>query len=173
MGKNKETDILKSEIKSMLNNIVGEDLAKNIFEANFPEPIRNYKPGKILTFKQLKALPEGTIIHIYYLDEDGNLREDGFQKLHKGSGDEWGAGAFPFPIEDLKDEDLLEDCDNSGWTFTIREATKLSTAEFKKIEKQREKNERASELIDKMREGEDLTKEEKKELKKLTGIRVD
>lgn len=84
MGKNKETDILKSEIKSMLNNIVGEDLAKNIFEANFPEPIRNYKPGKILTFKQLKALPEGTIIHIYYLDEDGNLREDGFQKLHKG-----------------------------------------------------------------------------------------
>ena len=36
--------------------------------------------------------------------------------------------------------------------------------------KQREKNERAKELIEKMRDGENLTKDEKKELKKLTGI---
>jgi len=164
---------LKKEIKSMLGNIVGEELGKEIFEANFPEPIINYKPGNILTFKQLKELQEDTIIHILYYDEDDNLREDGFQELSKYSDEEFSAGAFPFPMDDHDDDnELIEKRDNSGWTFTIREAIKVSAAEFKKLEKQREKNERALELIEKMRDGEKLTKEEKKELKKLTGIIV-
>jgi hypothetical protein len=163
---------LKKEIGSMLNNIVGEDLGKKIFEANFPEPIVNYKPGDILTFKQVKELPEGTIIHILYFDEDDNEREDGFQKLSKDEDcEEYSAGAFPFPMNEHEDDgDLIENADNSGWTFTIREAIKISKAEFQKREKQREKNERAKELIEKMRDGENLTKDEKKELKKLTGI---
>lgn len=163
----------KKEIKSMLNNIVGDELSQQIFEANFPEPIVNYKPGNILSFKQIKDLPEKTIIHIYYLDEDGELREDGFQELYKSSADEFSAGAFPFPMNEHKDDnELIENRDNSGWTFTIREAIKISKAEFQKREKQREKNERATDLIEKMRDGEKLTKEEKKELKKLTGIIV-
>lgn len=170
--KKEEAQKYKKEIKSMLNNIVGEDLAKNIFESTFPEPIKNYKAGKILTFKELKELPKGSVIHIYYLDEDGELREDGFQKLSKDSEDEWSAGAYPFPVEGLQDDDELKDCDNSGWTFTIREAIKVSPTEFKKIEKQREQNEIARELIEKMRDGEDLTKEAKKQLKKITGIIV-
>jgi len=47
---------MKEEINKMLNNIVGEDLAKKIFEANFPEPIINYASGDILTFKEIKEL---------------------------------------------------------------------------------------------------------------------
>jgi len=164
---------LKKEIKSMLGNIVGEELGKEIFEANFPEPIINYKAGNILTFKQIKELPEDTVIHILYYDEDDNLREDGFQKLSKDEdGEEWSAGAFPFPTKRLKDDELIDRCDNSDWTFTIREAIKVSAAEFKKLEKQREKKERALELLEKMQDGEKLLKEEKKELQKITGIRI-
>jgi hypothetical protein len=33
----------KKEIKSMLNNVVGEDLGKKIFDANFPEPTKEEK----------------------------------------------------------------------------------------------------------------------------------
>lgn len=157
----------------MLGNIVGEELGQEIFEANFPEPIVNYKPGSILSFKQVKELPEKTIIHIFYLDEDGELREDGFQKLYKHSESEFSAGAFSFPMDEHKsDDELIDRCDNCGWEFTVREAIKISKAEFQKREKQREKDERASELIEKMRDEEKLTKEEKKELKKLTGIIV-
>jgi cobyric acid synthase len=164
----------KKEIKSMLNKIVGEDLGEKIFEANFPEPIKNYKAGNILTFKQIKELPEGTIIHINYFDEDDNEREDGFQKLSKDEEcEEYSAGAFPFPTNEHDDDnDLIENADNSGWTFTIREAIKVSATEFKKIEKQRADNHMAIELINKLRDGEALTKEEKKILKKTTGIRV-
>lgn len=155
----------------MLGNIVGEELGQKIFEANFPEPIVNYKPGDILSFKQIKELPEKTIVHIFYLDEDGELREDGFQELYKSSEDEFSAGAFPFPMDEHKDDsELIEKRDNCGWKFTIREAIRIPKAEFQKREKQREKNERASELIERMRDGEKLTKEEKKELKKITGI---
>jgi len=60
---------MKEEINKMLNNIVGEDLAKKIFEANFPEPIINYASGDILTFKEIKELPEGTVIYLHYVDD--------------------------------------------------------------------------------------------------------
>ena len=159
---------LKKEIKKSLTKIVGEDLGNKIFEANFPKPIVNYKSGKILTFKEIRELPEGTVIHIYYTDEDDHLRENGFQKLHKDkSGEEFSAGAFPFPMNKHEsDDELIKDAENSGWHFTIREAIKVSSSEFKKIEKQRQINERAMELLEKIRDGEKLTKEEKKELKK-------
>lgn len=158
---------LKKEIKKSLTKIVGEDLGNKIFEANFPKPIINYKSGKILTFKELKELPEDTVIHIYYTDEDGNERENGFQKLSKYDEEEFSAGAFPFPMNKHEsDDELIKDAENSGWNFTIREAIRVSSSEFKKLEKQRQINERAIELLDKIRDGEKLTKEEKKELKK-------
>lgn len=158
---------LKKEIKKSLKNVVGEDLAKKIFEANFPKPIVNYKAEKILTFKELKELPEDTVIHIYYTDEDGNERENGFQKLSKYDEKEFSAGAFPFPMNKHEsDDELIENAENSDWNFTIREAIKVSSSEFKKIEKQRQINKRAIDLLDKIRDGEKLTKEEKKELKK-------
>ena len=51
---------LKKSIQQSLHKIVGEDLGNQIFEANFPKPIVNYKPGKILTFKEIRELPEDT-----------------------------------------------------------------------------------------------------------------
>jgi len=130
---------MKGEIKNMLTDIVGEDLGQQIFEANFPKPIDGYMPGKILTFAELKQLPEGAVIHIHYLDEDGEEREDGFQKLSKHSDDEWSGGAFPFPIDELKDDTLLDRFDNSGWTFTIREALPAKKGEYAEMKKKQRK----------------------------------
>ena len=91
-----------------------------------PNPnIKGYKKGNILTLKKLKALKEGTVIHLHYIDEDENVRTNGFHKLTKNSPDEYGTeDGFPIPLEkgNLEDDDILKDCDNSGWTFTIREA---------------------------------------------------
>lgn len=158
---------LKKEIKKSLTNLVGEDLGKKIFEANFPKPIINYRSGKILTFKELKELPDDTVIHIYYTDEDDNVREDGFQKLSKEDKDEFCGGGFTIPMtKHESDDDLIENAENSGWHFTIREAIKVSSSEFKKIEKQYKINQRAIKLLDKLRDGKKLTKEEKKDLKK-------
>ena len=155
----------------MLGSVVGEDLGKQIFEANFPEPIINYKAGKVLTFRELKELPEGTIIHINYVDEDNELREDGFQKLSKCSDEEYSGGGFPIPMDEHEnDDELIEGRDNCDWTFTIREAIKISNAEYLKLEKQGEQNRRAIELLGKMQDGEKLSKEERKELKKITGL---
>jgi len=158
----------KKEIKSMLGNIVGEDLAKDIFEANFPEPIEGYLPGSILTLAELRALPDGTVIHIHYIDEDGNEREDGFQKLSKYSDDEWSAGAFPFPIDEIKEDELIDRCDNSGWTFTIRMAVPGKKGEYAAIQKKKRttlKNlDKLQELYRKIQHTTDKVK--KKELKK-------
>ena len=158
----------KKEIKSMLDNIVGEDLAKQIFEANFPEPIDGYLPGRILTLAELRELPDGTVIHIRYLDEDGNEREDGFQKLSKDDSEEWSAGAFPFPIRNLKEDELIDRCDNSGWEFTIRMAVPGKKGEYAAIQKKKRttlKNlEKMQELHWKIQDTTDKVK--KKELKK-------
>lgn len=113
----------KKEIKNMLGKILPEETAEQIFEANFPKPIKGYKPGKILNFKELKELSEGSIIHIYYLDDDGEVSEDGFHPLNKHSEEEWSAGSVhPFPINKLKDDTLIQNIDNCDWSFTIREA---------------------------------------------------
>ena len=130
---------MKKEIKEMLTGIVGEDLGQQIFDANFPEPLDGYMPGNILTFAELKALPEGTVIHVLYFDEDGEEREDGFQTLSKGSDSEWSAGAFPFPIDELKDDQLIEKCDNSGWTFTLRAALPAKKGEYVEMKKKQRK----------------------------------
>lgn len=116
-------DDYKNEIKNMLGKILPEEKANDIFEANFPKPIKGYKPGKILSFKELKELPEGSIIHIYYLNEDGEVSEDGFHPLNKHSEEEWCAGgAHPFPVDKLQDDTLIKNIDNCDWLFTIREA---------------------------------------------------
>lgn len=164
---------LKKEIKSILTNIVGEDLGSKIFKANFPKPIINYKRGKVFTFKELKELPSETMIHIYYLDEDNFIREDGFHKLCKNSIEEYSGGGFSFPMDEYEDEnELVKDQDNCDWTFTISEAIKISKSEYDNIQKEKEKSIRAIELIEKLQNKELLTKEEKKELKKITGINI-
>lgn len=159
---------MKKAIKGMLNNIVGEELGEKIFEANFPKPIEGYMPGEILTLAELRVLPEDTVIHIHYLDEDGEEREDGFQKLSKDSETEWSAGAFPFPIDELKEEDELRKCDNGGWTFTIREAIPAKKGEYETMKKNQRKIlnalEKMRSLYDKIQNEKDKTK--KKELKK-------
>ena len=91
-----------------------------------------YLPGKILTFKELKGLKIYTIIHIHYLDEYDYVRVSDFYMLSKDCDQEWSAGGFPFPIRDLENNTLLKNCDNSGWSFMIREAIKSKKGVYKK-----------------------------------------
>lgn len=159
---------MRKAINNMLTDIVGEDLGQKIFEANFPDEITGYKPGKVLTLGELRLIPVGTIIHIYYTDEDGELRENGFQKLSKDSEEEWSAGAFPFPIDELTDDQELKDCDNSGWTFTIREALVDKKGEYaKRMAMMDTADELLEEMKDTLEEIEETSdKVKKKELKK-------
>jgi hypothetical protein len=91
-----------------------------------PNPnIKGYKKGNVVTVKKLRSMKEGTVIHLHYLDEDGTERTNGFHKLTKDSPDEYGTeDGFPIPLEKngMEEDDILKDCDNSGWTFTVREA---------------------------------------------------
>lgn len=136
----KKKDMLDS-ISGMLGNIVGEEKGREIFEANFgPNPHDSFMPGKILTWSELKALPEGTIIHILYKDEDGEVSEDDFHPLGKDEDmEEWNAGgSFPFPVDELKDEDRIENIDNCGHAFTIREAIPAKKGEFAALRKRQD-----------------------------------
>jgi hypothetical protein len=158
---------MKKEIKNMLTNVVGEELGQKIFDANFPEPLDGYMPGRVLKLKELKTLPENTVIYVKYLDEDGNERENGFLRLSKHDDEEYSADGFSFPIKDLKDEDLLENCDNCGWSFTVREAVPAKRGEFFKLQKKKEETldilEQMQELCREIDECSDKAK--KKELK--------
>lgn len=126
---------MKKEIKNMLGNILDPETADSIFNNMFPEPITGYKKGKIYTFGELKNLPDDTIVHIYYTDEDGELRADDFLELGKFDEDEYYAGAFPFPVKGLTNDTLMENLNNSDWTFTIREAIPVKSSAKKPIKK--------------------------------------
>lgn len=156
----------KNEIKNMLGKILPEDKAEQIFEANFPMTIKGYKPGKILTFKELKELQEGSIIHIYYLDDDGEVSEDGFYPLNKHSDVEWYAGGVhPFPIDKLQDDMLIKQIDNCDWSFTIREAILDEKYDH---ESTKQKRKMAQELLSELTElAKEMTdnKERKKEIR--------
>jgi hypothetical protein len=69
----------------------------------------------------LKETKEGTILHIYY-DENGLERWNDFGKFEKEFDDEWCIDGINFPIDDLTDDTLLDQCPNCSWEFTIREA---------------------------------------------------
>lgn len=83
----------------------------------------DYIRGKVLTLGELKQIPNEGVIHIYYVDEDDNLRANEFKYLYKDKDNkEFSAEDYPFPVKKLSDDSLLDNVYNSGWHFTIREA---------------------------------------------------
>lgn len=135
----------------MLSDLVGKDKGNDIFDANFPESLDGYMPGEILTFAQLKDKTEGTIIHILYKDEDGDVSADGFYPLYKDKEcKEWSAGgSFPFPVDDLSDDDLIKTIDNCGYDFTISEALPAKKGDFAKLrEGQQQYRDVLTEMLD-------------------------
>ena len=119
---------MKNQIAEMLTNVLGEDAAKEVFNNNIlSHSLTGYKKGKILTFGELKMLPNGTILNIVYKDEYSN-KSSTFDKLYKGepgeeSTKEWCVGgSYPFPIDELKDDTLIKDIPNCDEFFTIYEA---------------------------------------------------
>jgi hypothetical protein len=117
---------MKKEIKNNLTNLVGEKTSDKILDDMFPPEVTGYKKGKILTLGQLKALPNNSIIHVYYIDEDDHVRANEFLKYVSDGADFYGTSdGFCFPFDNNeKDNTLIEKIDNCGWTFTIREAIK-------------------------------------------------
>lgn len=79
------------------------------------------KKGNILTVGQLKLMPKNSIIHLLYIDNDGQLRNNGFVKFsgYDGNDELCTICGFTMPINGLKDNDLLENINNSGWRFTV------------------------------------------------------
>ena len=124
----KNTKKMTEASYDILKDIVGAGDASEIMKNMSPEPIAGYKKGKILTVGELKKLPANTIIHLWYEDEDGQLRNDDFVKLdgYKDGDDEVFAGGWSMPIEGCSDNELVECLDNSGWEFTVREAIKIN-----------------------------------------------
>lgn len=83
------------------------------------------KTGKILTFKELKETPEGTILHIYY-GENGLETWNEFGRFEKEFEDEWCISGINFPIDTFTDDTLLDQCPNERLDFTIREAVEIN-----------------------------------------------
>lgn len=80
-----------------------------------------YTKGDIMTVAEAKALRAKDIIHLFYRDEDGGVRNNDFSVI--SSIDEDGvctSEGFWFPLRNLSDDELLSNVDNSGWTFTVR-----------------------------------------------------
>lgn len=116
-------DTYLTEITRLLPNSVTEQESIEILNTMISVPISNYTKGKILTVGEIKKLPNETIIHIWYEDEHGVLREDGFDRLYEYDGNDEMItyGGYTIPLEHHKNSELIENFDNCGWTFTVRE----------------------------------------------------
>jgi len=86
--------------------------------------LNGYKKGKVLTVGELKSLPENSVIHLYYIDDDNNLRKNDFVTFcgYDGNDELCTTDGFTMPVDGCKEDELIEDFDNCGWTFTVCEA---------------------------------------------------
>jgi len=113
----------KKDVKTLLNKVVGKDLAQEIFTANFNySPPKDYVKGEVMTVKEFKSLLHGAVFHLLYYDEDGQLRENGFQELlkQKDLNNMTTKDGYSMPLDGHKPSEKIEKFDNSGWTFTVR-----------------------------------------------------
>jgi hypothetical protein len=118
-------DKLLDEIRTNLNGLVGEEksdeILSNMFFSESSE--EDYVKGRVLTVGELKSLPEGSVIHLWYIDEDRHLRSDDFLTLLGVNCDDMCTDCgFYIPLGGHSDDELVERFDNCGWTFTVREA---------------------------------------------------
>tara|TARA_R110000772_G_scaffold95789_1_gene194134 strand:- start:6769 stop:7125 length:357 start_codon:yes stop_codon:yes gene_type:complete len=118
---------MKDEINKMLGNLMSEEDANEVMSNMFPDPLNGYEKGDVLTVGELKALPQGTVIHLWYEHSDGSLRNDDFVTFagYDGIDDELCADAFPMPVHNLTDDTPMKYLDNCGWTFTVCGANKV------------------------------------------------
>lgn len=118
---------LENYVSNSLKSLLGDQLGTEVFDANFNhKKLKGYVKGEIMTLKELKALPNRSVIHLKYTDEDGGLRENGFQILEKDDSEDWTTEeGYSIPLNNIKNQSVkIQDIDNSGWTFTIRHAIK-------------------------------------------------
>ena len=111
-----------NEIKNNLNSILDENTASNLLNAMFPKRLTDYGVGEILTIGELKKMPKGSVIYLWY---DGEI---GFVVLdHYSGGNEIATQCgYPMPIGKYSDDTLIEMLDNLDCYFTVREAIPLN-----------------------------------------------
>lgn len=113
------------KLKQLLDITFGKKISKELYNPKLKSPKETfgYARGEVYKYEELMTLKDGDMVHLEYL-EDGETCEDDFGKLSTNNNDkeEWCINGWPIPISDLKPGQLIENCDNSDHTFTIRKA---------------------------------------------------
>ena len=120
-------DKILNDINNILNNIVTPEQANSIMNNLTYKPnFKDYKKGEVMTVGEAKQLKEGDLIHLKYYNDEGRLTFNNIDAILDNCGDEiCTKGMYPFPIKDYwEDSMLLEDADNSGYTFTVSKVIK-------------------------------------------------
>lgn len=120
---------MKKEIKEDLKQLFSNEIVKEVFNQNIlSHSLIGYKKGKMLTFGELKELPEDTILNVVYKDENYQITSSIFDRFDKcdydiSMGSEyWSIGSYPIPLENLVDEQIIENIRNCNDYFTVYEA---------------------------------------------------
>lgn len=86
------------------------------------------KIGKILTWRELRALPNNSSIYVYYLDEDGEVMTDAIVEFEREGNNYFLKGYSHFDeCDESQLDDPIQNYDNGGWSLTIREVIKKGT----------------------------------------------
>jgi hypothetical protein len=97
-------------------------MANLTYKPNF----KDYKKGEIMTVSEAKLLREGDLIHLKYYNDEGRLTFNDIDAvLFNENNEVCTKGGYPFPLKSYwKDSMLLENADNSGYTFTVSKTIK-------------------------------------------------
>ena len=117
---------MKNKIGDMLGELMSEEDASqvfnNLFGGNTSDDNEDYKLGDYITVSELKELEDNSVIHLWYIDDDGELRNDGLVYIYAFDGEEEMVtkDGFPLPLDGHDGSEQIKKFDNSGWTFSIR-----------------------------------------------------
>lgn len=89
------------------------------------DAMKGYKKGELLTVGELKALPVGSVIHLWYEKPVNEIRCNQFVTIDEFDGINPSAGyGYSMPIDGHEDSEPIDMFDNCGWTFTVHKAIK-------------------------------------------------
>lgn len=124
------------KLKELLDKTFGKKISKELYNPKLKSPKETfgYARGEIYTSSEFLALKDGDMVHLEYL-EDGEICEDDFGKLSTNSGDteEWNINGWPIPIDDLKEDRLVENIDNGDHVFTVRKVVYDGVTDYDRI----------------------------------------
>ena len=116
----------------MFAEMFNTEQASGLLDNMFPEVPQGYKKGEIMTVGELKNLPDGSVIHLYYWEEDEDEEEyvsyNDFTVFERRDGNPahfCTKANMPIPVEEYEDEEKIENLENCDTYFTICKAEKI------------------------------------------------